>query len=145
MNPVIFYSADKPVNAKNRQGIKKLIHRVFLLEGEKLKKIAFIFCSDEYLFKINKQHLNHSFYTDVIGFMVSMPKKPIESEVYISTERIKENAKIYKVPYQKELLKVMIHGALHFCGYKDKTLKAKKLMLLKEDFYIKIYEDSRET
>jgi rRNA maturation RNase YbeY len=100
---------------------------------------ATFFCSDEYLLEINQNHLKHSFYTDVITFCLSDPTAPISGEVYLSTDRIKENAKAYKQRYQTELLRVMIHGALHLCGYKDNTITQKKEMHLKEEFYLKLY------
>lgn len=142
MNKVAFFSADKRIGLNKKSTYKKLIQEVFVLEGIKLKRIAFIFCSDKYLLDINKRHLHHNFYTDVITFLISIITNPVESEVYISIERIKENAKTYNVSYQNELLRVMIHGALHVCGYNDKLKKSKKLMQKKEDFYIKLYEQN---
>ena len=138
MNKVFFFSADKPIPLKNRNETKKLIKEIFITEGFKLNKILFIFCSDNYLFKMNTLFLKHNYYTDVITFTLSSAGKPLESEIYISIERIKENAKSYNALYQNELLRVMIHGVLHLCGYTDKQRLAKKIMQQKEDFYLEL-------
>jgi rRNA maturation RNase YbeY len=89
------------------------------------------------LLHINKEFLNHSTLTDVITFSLSEPSKPIQGEVYLSVDRIRENAKSFSVRYQNELLRVMIHGALHLCGYADKTKKAQTQMRAREDYYLK--------
>lgn len=145
MSEVRFHSADISIPIKQRKSLKKWIVQAFIIENCELKSLSYIFSSDDYLLKLNRQYLNHDFYTDVLTFLISDNKEPIEGEVYISADRIKENAKIYKTSYQKELLRVMIHGALHLCGYDDQTPKAKKLMQKKEDIYIQLYDDSRET
>lgn len=137
MDKVFIYGADKPVNLKKRQVVKQLI--VFLFQGENcdLDQISYIFCSDEYLLRINKEFLNHYTLTDVITFSLSEPKEPVHGEVYLSVERIMENAKSFKVTYQNELLRVMIHGALHLCGYTDKTKVTRAHMKEREDYYLK--------
>ncbi len=145
MNDVIFNSGDRIIPVKNKAGFKKIIQKVFTVEGYKLQTILYIFCSDAYLLQLNKQYLNHDFYTDILTFLISPDNKPIQSEVYISIDRVKENAKIFKTSYQNELLRVMIHGALHLCGYDDQTAKARKQMQKKEDFYLQLYTNSRET
>lgn len=146
MNQVTFYSADKSIPIKGRRDKKIFFQNLFSREKYKLKKISFIFCSDDYLLGLNNRHLNHNFYTDVLTFSLSIDQQPIEGEVYMSIERIKENAKFFSEPYQNELLRVMIHGALHLCGYTDKLDAARALMREKENFYIQLYKlDSRET
>ena len=145
MNEVSFNSADRPILIKKRRSFKNCIIGLFSLEGYKLQRISYIFCSDNYLLKLNNQYLNHNYYTDILTFLLSVTNKPIESEVYISIDRVKENAKIYKISYQMELLRVMIHGALHLCGYNDDTKSAKNEMQQKESFYIQLYADTRET
>ena len=146
MNKVTFHTADKSIPIKNRKYIKLLIQQLFFLEKCKLNKVAYIFCSDKYLLRLNRQHLNHHYYTDVLTFSFSLPKQPIEAEVYISTERTKENAKFFNVSYQNELLRVIIHAALHLCGYMDSSKALKEKMRKKENFYIHLYEpNSRET
>ncbi len=137
MNKVFIYSADKSVNLKNRQAVKQLIVSLFQNENCDLDRINYIFCSDEYLLRINKEFLNHSTLTDVITFSLSTTKKPVHGEVYLSIERIMENAKSFKVTYQNELLRVMIHGALHLCGYTDKSKASRSHMKKREDYYLK--------
>jgi rRNA maturation RNase YbeY len=137
MDKVFVYGADRTVNLTSRQAAKQLIDFVFQNEGFSLERLNYIFCSDEYLLHINKEFLNHSTLTDVITFSLSEPSKPIQGEVYLSVDRIRENAKSFSVRYQNELLRVMIHGALHLCGYADKTKKAQTQMRAREDYYLK--------
>lgn len=144
MNKIYIYGADKVADLKNRKAVKKLIVLLFENENTALERVNYIFCSDEYLLNINKQFLNHNTLTDVITFLVSTKGKPVYGEIYLSVERIKENAKTYNVEYQNELLRVMIHGALHLCGYTDKTKTAKAQMNEKENYYLKQFKVSRE-
>lgn len=139
MNSIYFYSADTQINAKSKTGYKNLVKHVFASERYALKKLSIIFCSDDYLLGLNRDFLNHDFYTDILTFILSEIDEPVEGEIYISTDRIKENAKVFNVPYQNELLRVMIHGALHLCGYEDSSKAAKKSMREKENFYLKHY------
>ncbi|MEO8710843.1 MAG: rRNA maturation RNase YbeY [Parafilimonas sp.] len=144
MKKILFYSSDATVNLKNRSAVKLLIIFLFTEEMITLNGITYFFCSDEYLFEINRRYLNHNTYTDVITFPLSNPHEPIVGEIYISSERIKENAKNYKVSYQSELVRVLIHGALHLCGYNDDTALKKEQMRSKENFYLKKFKVSRE-
>lgn len=144
MKEIKFSSADSPIPVTARRNFKNCIYKLFILEGFKLQKLRYIFCSDKYLLQLNNKYLNHNYYTDVITFFISAKSEPIEGEIYISTDRIKKNAKKYRVPYQTELLRVMLHGALHLCGYNDQNKKAKGQMQKKEDLYIQFYADSRE-
>ena len=136
MASVSFYSVDVPIPIKHRGRVRQLIFELFAKERVPFEKLSFIFCSDEYLLNLNKKHLSHDYYTDVITFHLSYPLEGVVGEVYLSTDRIKENAKAYDEAYQTELLRVMIHGALHLCGYKDKTKAGQKKMRLKEDLYL---------
>ena len=145
MNKIFFYSADKVVDIKNRSLAKKLIADLFGKEKTDLDRINYIFCSDDYILNINQQYLNHNTLTDIITFPLSNPGEAIYGEIYLSVQRIKENAKTYGVAYQTELLRVLIHGALHLCGYIDKTKKDKLEMRAKEDFYLKAFNVTRET
>ncbi len=138
MNNIHFFSADKAIPIKNRSATKRLLKKIFVLEEFQLNKISFIFCSDKYLLKINSQILKHNYYTDVITFALSLTGYPIVGEVYISIERIKENAKTYHTLYQNELLRVMIHGVLHLCGYTDKKRIEQDIMRKKEDLYLNL-------
>lgn len=100
--------------------------------GFAIGELSFIFCSDEYLKKINIKYLNHDFFTDVITFDYSKDKL-LFGDVYVSTDRVKENAETYNSSFNKELFRVMIHGVLHLCGFNDKTKKEKTLIRYKEN------------
>jgi len=101
-----------------------------------LKELNYIFCSDAYLLQINQQYLNHDTYTDIITFDNSETEKVITGDIFISIERIRENAAKYNITEADELHRVIIHGALHLLGYKDKTAVTKQKMTEKEDFYL---------
>jgi rRNA maturation RNase YbeY len=119
--------------------LKKCIENLLNREKRTLKSLVYIFCSDEYLLGINKEFLKHDFFTDVITFNLSSCQMEIEAEVYISIDRVRDNAKLLKNPYKEELYRVIFHGALHLCGYNDKTEKDKLVMRLKEQEYLLLY------
>ncbi|GAA5220031.1 rRNA maturation RNase YbeY [Membranihabitans marinus] len=98
--------------------------------------ISTVFCNDEYLLEINQKYLNHEDWTDIITFQYT--DKPVSGDLFISIERVEENAKSLKIPFENELYRVIIHGILHLCGYKDKTEKDAKIMREKEDYYLNI-------
>ena len=102
-------------------------------------QLNIIFCSDNYLLRINKDYLNHNYFTDVITFELKDYNKQITGEVYISVDSIKKNAKLFNTSVLNELHRVIFHGVLHLCGYKDKTPKDSVLMKSMEDKYLKIY------
>ena len=108
------------------------INKVLKNEKKIPGNIAYLFCTDEYLLKINRQFLNHDFYTDIITFDYS-GKNKTEGEIFISIDRVKENAQTFKQTFQKELMRTIIHGILHLCGYKDKTPADIKKMRMEED------------
>jgi rRNA maturation RNase YbeY len=122
---------------KEKARLKTWIKAVTEKEKHVLGDISYIFCSDEELLEINIQHLNHNTYTDIITFDYTEGKK-INSDIFISVDRIEENAKKFKVPFEEELHRVMIHGILHLCGYKDKTKTDAELMRKKENGALKI-------
>lgn len=124
---------------KNRQSLKAFLQSLFKKEGVKLNSLQYIFCSDKYLLEINCQYLNHDYYTDIITFNLSDKPVPVNGEIYISIDRVKDNAQNFNTSFKQELHRVIFHGALHLCGYKDKTAKEEKLMREKEDHYIKLY------
>lgn len=101
-------------------------------------EISFIFSSDDYLLKVNKQYLNHDYYTDVITFNYNK-KKLISGDIFISIDRVKENATKYNETFDNELLRVIVHGVLHLLGYDDKTELEKKDMRKLESYYLKIF------
>jgi rRNA maturation RNase YbeY len=108
-------------------------------EKRKLNNLNYIFCSDKALLRINRKYLGHNFYTDVVTFNLSSSPKEILADIYISVDRIKDNAKSLKIPIKEELHRVMFHGLLHLCGYSDKTEHQKNLMRKMEDFYMALY------
>ena len=137
--PVVFHSL-VPVTIKNRRPLKLFINQLFKKEGKVLHSLNIIFCSDEYLLEINKQHLQHNFYTDIITFDLSEKDSQfIVGELYISIDRVKENASSLYINFSTELLRVIFHGALHLCGFKDKTKTDIKKMRNKEDDYLRLY------
>ena len=139
---VVFYTLE-PVILKQRSSLKKFIIQLFIKERKPLQSIDIIFCSDEYLLGINKQHLQHDFYTDIITFDLSnSTKNPIIGELYISIERVKDNAALHDENFSTELLRVIFHGLLHLCGFKDKTPRDIKMMRQKEDEYLNLHSNS---
>lgn len=133
------------ITLRHRNSLKNFIQLLFHQENVQLQVLNYIFCSDAYLAEINLRYLNHDTYTDIITFHLSQPNKPIIGDIYISVERVKENAIAFQTTFKEELHRVIFHGALHLCGYTDKSNKQKKLMRQKEEFYIKQYFVSRET
>ena len=122
-----------------RSTLKSFIETLFKKEKKKLQALNYIFCSDEYLLQINKQYLRHDFYTDIITFGLSEPDEPINAEIYISVDRVRENAGQFKTTLRKEMHRVIFHGALHLCGYRDKKKKEEILMRQMEDKYLGLY------
>ena len=114
--------------------ISKVINSEIKNEGE----INFIFCNDDYLLEINKQYLKHDTLTDIISFDYSVGNE-LHGDIFISVERVRENALDFDVDFQQELNRVMAHGVLHYCGYRDKNIDDKKLMRLKEDEKMKMF------
>jgi len=121
-----------------------LIRTLFEEQHTTLEKLSYIFCTDEYLLELNSKYLNHTTLTDVITFPLSEVDAPVIAEIYISIDRIKENAKKFNTQYQTELLRVMIHGALHLCGYGDKKASEKSKMREQENYYLEKFKVSRE-
>lgn len=112
---------------------------IILSEGKKLGEINYIFCDDEYLLKVNQDYLQHDYYTDIITFDY-VKGKTISGEIFVSLQRISDNASTLSKNYEEELIRVLAHGILHLCGYKDKTEEEEQLMRNKEDFYIAKYK-----
>jgi rRNA maturation RNase YbeY len=135
---VSFHFLTKPFFLPKRKELKVFIEQLFKKEKKTLQHISYIFCSDDYLLKINQQYLKHDFYTDIITFDLSETKEVI-GEVYISIERVHENAKQFGTSFFEESHRVVFHGALHLCGFDDKSSVKKKEMTLKEDYYLYKY------
>jgi probable rRNA maturation factor len=139
MQKVQFYFLDRKPALKERTRLKLFIEKLFTQEKKKLGNLSYIFCSDEHLLGINKDFLNHDFYTDVITFDLSSSENETEGEVYLSVDRIKDNAKQLGVSFTEELHRVIFHGALHLCGYKDKKKEDILVIRNKEEAYLKLY------
>lgn len=129
-----FFSEDIAFELKNEGAIIDWILNTIEEEGSSLKRITYAFCSDEYLYEVNMKYLNHNTYTDIITFPMSY--EPIESDIFISIDRIGDNADDLKVSFENELHRVIIHGVLHLIGYDDKTDEAQSLMTQKENEYL---------
>ena len=112
--------------------------RVVFSEDKKTGEISFIFCDDEYLLDINKKYLDHDAYTDIISFDNTLGKI-LQGDIFISTERVAENAENFGVDFEEELRRVMVHGVLHFAGYKDKTEEERAIMRQKEEEKMKMF------
>ena len=134
--PIYFFSEEVKYTLKNKIQIRSWIKDTIAAEGYKLGELNFILCSDEYLLAMNQQFLKHDTYTDVITFDNSEEESKIVGDIFISIERIQENATHFKGTVQHELCRVMVHGTLHLLGYKDKGKAAKTLMTEKEDYYL---------
>ncbi len=143
MGLVAFRSADRSLQLPQRTLLKSFIGTIFKKEGQHLASITYIFCSDAFLLQMNRDFLKHDFYTDIITFGLSEKWQPIEAEVYISLDRVKENAHSVGATYQNETLRVIFHGALHLCGYKDKRKSEITIMRDKEDQYLRLFEKKR--
>ena len=136
---IFFNNADKSTSLRSRTELKTFINKQCLKEGVHIETLQYVFCSDAFLLDINKRFLNHNFYTDIISFDLSEQKGSLIGDVYISIDRVKENAKTEGNLYTHELLRVVFHGALHFCGYKDKKPADQKMMRSMEDKWLKAY------
>ena len=128
-----FFFIVKGVTLNQRKRLKSFIEFIFKNEKRELLSLTYIFCSDDYLLKINKDFLNHDYYTDIITFNLSSSREKVDGEVYISTDRVKENSADLNTSFKSELHRVIFHGALHLCGYKDKTTHEQKKMRMAED------------
>jgi rRNA maturation RNase YbeY len=133
-----------PVTLAQRTALKAFLAALFRRERCALASLHYIFCDDKYLLDINQRFLQHDDYTDIITFNLSAPgDKAITGEVYISTERVRDNARQLGVSFKEELHRVIFHGALHLCGYKDKSAKDQQQMRQKEEAYLGLYFGQR--
>lgn len=133
---ISFFSEDTDFSLKQRSQIRQWILETVKNEGKTTGQLNFIFCSDEYLLKINQEYLNHDTYTDIVTFDNSEEEDLIEGDIFISIERVRENAGSFKVAEKDELNRVIVHGVLHLLGYKDKKPDDKEIMTNKEDEYL---------
>ncbi len=135
----IYFNLLSPVTLRNRRMLRKFIRSLFRKERLSVLELNIIFCDDSYLLNLNRQFLNHDFYTDILSFPLSGPDEPLTAEIYISVDRVKENALAEETSFMQELHRVIFHGILHFCGYKDKSAGDQRLMRSKEDACLKSY------
>ncbi|MGX7667895.1 rRNA maturation RNase YbeY [Flavobacterium pedocola] len=129
---MISFNYETDFTLEDEQAFENWISRVIASESKELGEISYIFCDDEYLHKINVEYLNHDDLTDIISFDYS-EGKVLQGDIFISIERVKDNASDFNVSFEEELKRVMIHGVLHYCGYKDKSETDEELMRTKED------------
>jgi len=137
LKDIQFFSEDIDFTVKDKQKIRTWIAETIKAEGfKRVGELSFVFCSDAYLLEINKQYLNHDTFTDIVTFDSSEDEDVIAGDIFISMERIRENASKFSVSEKDELNRVIIHGVLHLCGYYDKKKEDKALMTDKEDYYL---------
>ena len=134
---ISFHNQTIDFKLKKKIKLKQWIKLITEKEKHKLGNIAYIFCSDDELLEINIKHLNHNTLTDIITFDYTENNK-ISSDIFISVDRVLENAKKFNTAFENELYRVMIHGILHLCGYKDKTKTDAELMRKKENWALKL-------
>jgi len=137
--PVSFHFLEPGLTLSDRTRLKRFISSLFKKERKKLAGLNYIFCSDDYLLDINRQYLQHDYYTDIITFDLSEPGHPINAEIYISVERVRDNARQFNSSLKQEIHRVIFHGALHLCGYGDKKPKEEVFMRKMEDKYLSLY------
>ena len=145
LQAIHFHYLIPPFHSLNRTGLKEFTFTQLKKEGKKVEAINYIFCDDAYLLEINQQYLNHDTLTDIITFELSPKSQPLVSDIYISVERVKENGRIFKTSFYKELHRVIFHGALHLAGYKDKTENDEAKMRTIENDWLKRYFVPRKT
>ncbi len=143
MAAINFFSEKIRFRLSNPKKTISWVKSVIKKEGASLDSLNYIFCSDEYLRALNIQYLNHKTYTDIITFNYNPSKKEIEGEIYISVDRVRENADKFKTEFKTELNRVIIHGVLHLIGFNDKTKTEKSIMREKEDSYLSLLKEPK--
>lgn len=133
MQKIHFFTEDISFDLKDKKNIRQWIENVVHKEGAKIKELNYIFCSDEYLKQVNIEYLDHHYYTDIITFDNSDEAGTLESDIFISIDRVKENSLEFSRNLNNELHRVIIHGVLHLLGYQDKEEQDATLMRQKED------------
>lgn len=139
----VHFSSSVKIKTPSKKKLKIWVEKVVLSEKRKLKNLCYTFCSDEDLLQKNKLFLNHHTYTDIITFDYS-EENSLSGEIYISADRIKENAEKFKIDFSTELIRVMAHGVLHLCGYKDKLPTQKKQMRAAENRAIVLFNSIKD-
>ena len=137
--PAIRFHILHEIRLRERKRLRAFLTRQVTAEGFNLLELDYIFCDDSYLLKINQTYLQHDELTDIITFDLSDLKKSVKGEIYISVERVRENASLFKAGVNVELHRVVFHGILHLLGYSDKSPTSKKRMTAKEDEWLLAY------
>lgn len=135
---ISFFSEDVDLPNFNQDTVTYWLSNVCSNELKELEEVSIIFCSDEYLLEMNKQYLEHDYYTDIITFDYCVENQ-ILGDLFVSIDRVADNASLNNVTFDNELLRVMVHGVLHLIGYKDKSPDEELLMRSKEDHYLNLY------
>lgn len=138
MAEIVFQGADLKHRLIGKKVLQQLLVDLFRKEGRSLDNLSVVFCSDEYLLDMNRRFLQHDYYTDILTFDLSERHDNVIGELYISVDRVRENARGLGVSAKEEMWRVIIHGALHLCGYKDKLKKQQLLMRQKEERYLRL-------
>ncbi|WP_300602014.1 rRNA maturation RNase YbeY [Niabella sp.] len=138
--PQITFSFQKKITLKDRIRLKQFLTTLFKENNQALDMLHYVFCSDEEILDINRQYLDHDYYTDIITFdLREKPSEAMVADIFISVDTVQSNASLLNIPVAKELHRVIFHGALHLCGYNDKTEKEQALMREKEDECLQKY------
>lgn len=138
--PIRFHYQGVRIHWDHRNILKGFLQELLTREGRTAGTLDYIFCTDRYLLGLNKTYLNHATLTDILTFDLGRSSNEgWEAEIYISFPRVRENARTYEVPLRQELLRVILHGALHLCGYQDKKPRDQQIMHKMEDHYLQIY------
>ena len=136
---ILFFNEDINFKFQGKNNFKAWLKKVVDKEGFKIRDLNYIFCSDDYLHKVNVEYLQHDTFTDIITFDISEDESIIAGDIFISIDRVKENSKILKTVFEEELRRVIVHGLLHLCGYNDHSAEEKVKMRSLEDEYILIF------
>ncbi len=134
---MIHFNFETDFDLENQKKITEWVKKTIQNEEYKFEEISYIFCNDKYLLDLNVNYLDHDTLTDIISFDYSVGKI-ISGDIFISIERVKENAIKFNTGFKEELHRVIIHGILHYCGYKDKTIQEKEEMRSKENYYLSL-------
>ena len=135
---MINFNYESDFNLENEEAIASWLSAVIISEKKKEGEINYIFCDDDYLHKINLEYLNHDTLTDIISFDYTVGNE-LNGDIFISVERVQDNAADFNVSFEEELKRVLVHGVLHYCGYKDKDEESERLMRSKEDEKIAMF------
>jgi probable rRNA maturation factor len=138
--PITFHTIDIKLPPIKKAVLKNFIANQAMKEVKKKLHVTYVFCSDDYLLNMNRQFLEHDYYTDIITFPLGETEKEIEAEIYISLDRVKDNASKFKTEMLDELHRVIFHGVLHLMGYKDKSKADKETMRSKENEWLRRFK-----